>query len=112
MHLGVRKVGGCTTTAIAMNLGTHKDPFCSLRLELVEAWLRAYNDTSIPQDAVAKLWAETLPKLADHQTRWNRAKGPLAAVVATLLDLLWVPEAPLHWVDLYGVAWGIDPTST
>ena len=59
-------------------------------------------------------WPKVLDKvrgLADAgvpKAKWNAVTGPIAAVIATLLDAKWVPLHPAEWVDPEGQTWEID----
>eukprot|EP00975_Prorocentrum_lima_P056501 11846566-Prorocentrum_lima.AAC.1 len=42
-------------------------------------------------------WEETIARLSAKRFPWQSVAGPMAAVVATLLDLSWVPVSPTLW---------------
>ena len=83
----LRKVGGCTTTAFAMYRGLDMDPSISLRVELVNCWLDVAASTTKPPAAIRKSWVQLLRQLAFPRGRWHKVKGPMAAGMATLVDL-------------------------
>ena len=85
----IRKSGGCTTTAFALTVGLEKDPSLKLRLEVVECWLRVLAETTIPMEAIKRAWPRSNIDLEGNSKRWLIARGPMAAVIAALLDMRW-----------------------
>ena len=89
----IRRPGGCATTAFGLSIGLSADPLVSLRVELVQCWLEVARCTSVPLTAIARTWDLLRGRLAGPR-RWSRVCGPMAAVIATLSDIGWVPLEP------------------
>ena len=52
------------------------------------------------------MWRAAVRHLkSKKQYRWHAVKGPMGAVIATLLDLDWDPTEWDEWVDSLGFAW-------
>ena len=85
----ITKSGGCTTTAYALTVGLEKDPSLKLRLEVVECWLRVLAETTMPIEAVKRAWHRSRIELEGNPKRWLIVRGPMAAVIATMLDMRW-----------------------
>ncbi len=55
-----------------------------------------------------RAWGKLYTTLQTAKSRWGRARGPISAIICTLLDLGWSPETPSHWVDPDGEAFNLD----
>jgi ribonuclease HI len=104
----IRRSGGCTTTAFALTVGPDSDPMVSIRVELLQCWLQVASTTTVQPVALEKVWCKQAKTLAGP-LRWGKVKGPMGAVIATLMDLGWQPEGPTRWGDPQGNRWQIDP---
>ena len=104
----IRKSGGCTTTAFAMTVGPDSDPMIKIRLEVIESWLQVLVETSVPMEAIRRAWGRLRASL-EGPRRWASVKGPMAAVIATLVDLRWRPLEPDKWEDEQDTVLEIDP---
>lgn len=104
----LRRAGGCTTTAFAMTTGLEADPAVSLRVELVQSWLQVVGSAAVPRPALDKAWAQRALELRGPR-RWQRVRGPMGALIATLVDMNWEPPGPTHRTDPDGTEWEIDP---
>jgi hypothetical protein len=61
--------------------------------------------------AIEKTWQATYAKLKSKgKNKWLNTKGPLAAVISTLMDIGWDPAEPTLWQDFEGAWWNLDPT--
>ena len=89
-------------------MGSASDPCVSLRKELFQSWLQVLSSTKIPMGAVRRAW-EHQKESHTHSRRWQKVKGPMGAVIATLADLGWQPHTPTRWEDHEGEVWEIDP---
>jgi hypothetical protein len=78
------------------------------RVELIQSWLQVIATTGIRHEALSRVWAKQV-KLLDGPRRWSEIKGPMGAVIATLVDLGWQPQGPTRWADPQGDIWQIDP---
>jgi hypothetical protein len=106
----LRRTGGCTTTAFGLTVGLSKDPTVGLRMELFGSWLEVAVNPSIPKQGLEKVWGQLRESLAGPR-RWHQVRGPMGAVVATLMDLGWKPGSPTSWTDPDGIQWDIDPSA-
>ena len=64
---------------------------------------------SLPRIAAA--WKIILDRLSSASRPWSLVSKPIAALIASLMDLGWYPRAPDAWVDPHGVTWVLDTTS-
>jgi ribonuclease HI len=107
---GLRRQGGCATTAYQLAAGSLHDPYRSKRLEILLGWLDLAGEhtKSQPKEiALGKAWAKKLPHMMSPH-RWMKVVGPMSTVMATLKDISWHPEKPLQWIDPSGDRWRID----
>ena len=100
------KSGGCATTimAWAYKRQHHKhcrsaDPRIVMPMGQVRTWMRLWKDSGddLKKD-IKEVWKTALRKMADQNTRWMRVRGPLAATIATLMDIGWTPALPNKWL--------------
>ena len=61
------------------------------------------------QPALTVVWSRLVRDLSTP-SRWCRVAGHVAAVIATLMDLQWVPLEPLRWQDPQGHLWEVFPS--
>ena len=101
--LGAR--GQCVTTAIALELGECNDPAITTRAIVIAdfAWLWKRADGAM-RARMRNIWNKALPKL-HTPSRWKRAKGPLTALICTLIDIGFNPMSPDCWTDPQGEEW-------
>ena len=97
----LRRSWGCTTTAFALSVGIDADPSIKLSIEVIESWLQVLAESKVPKEAILRAWDRMKPELLGPR-RWLRVKGPMAVVIATLVDMRWQPLAPTRWVDELG----------
>ena len=103
---GAWRAGACTATTIDLYFGLQGDPSFYLPREILSTWCDLMVARPLQQAAVAKVWQKTVRHLQAGR-RWARAKGPLGVVVASLLDLNWIPCGPLLWQDPNGQQWAV-----
>ena len=99
---GCMRPGGCATTSIRMTFGADSDPHLYCRRQLFENWLYILDTLGEDDRALQLAWKKTVDTLTTTKHRWQRVKGTMAAVVATLLDLQWQPRAADAWADSDG----------
>ena len=110
---GFRESGRCLTSAIAIGLGTDRDPAVAMPCEVVFAWVALLHDPKFPGARVSRAWGLCLEWMREHAlTRWRRATGPMSTTIAVLLDAGWNPETPDSWLNRTGERWGFDPEAT
>ena len=93
------KNGQCPNTAIAARFAPGTDPAVKVRVEIVQQWFQLWAEASPEhKEQIRRLWAKQIPRLSGSR-RWSLVKGPIRAVIATLLDLKWRPVAPDTWFE-------------
>jgi hypothetical protein len=106
----IRKPGGCTTTAFALQPGGHrKDPWIAIPLSIIAMWVSIAGALRDSQLLLQQAWEQWWAVLSPAVGRWNRVTGHIAAVMATLWQYQWTPSAPYQWTDDEGTVWGLDP---
>ena len=71
----------------------------SARRQLCQEWCHLLDEltTQGRRRALELGWKNIVQELQAEAGRWNRVKGPMGAIAATLLDLRWEPLAPALW---------------
>ena len=106
---GIRKPGGCATTAFFLADMDHQDPCLSFPLETTLEFAIAHAGSGMKL-ANAQAWCTKLPSLEDR-CRWGKVYGALSAAMASLLDAGFeIPEIG-RWIDPAGVQWLLDYSS-
>jgi len=103
--------GACATTAIDLGHGKAWDPAVRLRVQIIDTWMetwsqqkgRARHEVAVAWDRIARRLKACRPS---H--RWRTVNGPISVVVATLLDLGWMPSRADQWVSDNNVTWRIS----
>ena len=88
-----RHPGGCSATAIRLAFSAAADPLVGLRRQLLQEWARPWRSGVAPTAAVERAWPRLLASLETARSRWGRTKGPISAVISTLLDIGWRPRS-------------------
>ena len=104
---GVRRQGGCITTAIDLHFGWEKDPLVTARIELLATWTDVMRSSGGIRAGICSALYRHREYLRG-EGRWRRVAGPVAAVVATLYDLGWEPRAADMWLDDLGQAVSLE----
>ena len=103
---GVRKSGGCLTTALATAFEPGNDPAQVLVVSLLQVWCKQWASDPKWHSAISWVWDRTRARLElKHLGRWNGVTGHIGAVLATLVDLGWDPMEPAKWKDDQGTLW-------
>ena len=71
-------------------------------------WIRFWGQATLSQKlAVGRVWKHALEKATSsgEGQRWKAAKGPISAMVTTLLDIGWYPNSPAVWTDSSLTVW-------
>ena len=100
--------GGCVTTTIALEIGQLNDPAIKSRAITIADWVRLWCEAD--GHLRHELGATWTAKLAELKGRanWKKVKGPLGAVICTLIDIGINPRSPDMWVAPGGATWRID----
>jgi hypothetical protein len=110
---GVRKSGGCLTTALAITFEPGNDPAQAFPISLLQVWCKLWASDPKWQAAISEVWDRTRKRLeSKHLGRWNGVTGHIGAVIATLLDLGWDPVGPATWKDNRGHLCALDSNSS
>ncbi len=99
--IGCDYKGGCVTTALHLQEIVKHDPAVFCRTEQLEQWLEFMTmeeDKTIDGVQLAKSWMKARTKLKSRG-RWSMVHGPLAATIATLYDIGWVPATMKRWMQ-------------
>ena len=103
---GIRKPGGCASTAFFLAGMEHQDPCLSFPLETILEFAIAHAGSGMKL-ANAQAWISKLPILEDR-CRWGKVYGTLSAAMASLLDAGFeIPDIG-KWIDPSGVEWLLD----
>ena len=86
----------CPTTAIHLCFGVDGDPLVAYLKDLFMQWFRFLADKVLGEQRLRACWRKLTLRLA-APNRWNLVRGPMGAVIATLLDLEWEPLHPDEW---------------
>ena len=101
-------VGGCQScpvTTVEIGMGQHKTLAIQARLCIFSWWLRLWARNTDMRQPVQKAWRRVHYKLRGAKSRWGLVRGPMSSVVATLLDLGWIPCEPDTWKSPTGDWW-------
>ena len=103
---GIRKPGGCATTAFFLADMEHQDPCLTFPLETIIEFAIAHAGSGMKL-ANAQAWSAKLPALEDR-CRWGKVYGAMSAAMASLLDAGFdIPDIG-KWHDPSGEQWIID----
>ena len=104
---GMDGAGGCKTSIIGLRLGISWDPEVRAVQLQIKEWLKWWWTNPEYRIDAARLWVATRSRLKDmgRTRRWKNVNGPVAAMVAMLLNLGWEPEGPVIWSDDEGFQW-------
>ena len=101
-------VGGhqsCLVTTIEAGMGQQYNPAIQPRLCIFSWWLRFWDESRQLHQPVRKAWKHVHSTLRFTTCRWRLVRGPMSSVVATLMDLGWIPLEPDKWESLAGDWW-------
>jgi ribonuclease HI len=99
---GCKRPGGCSTTSIRMSFGMDADPHILCRRQLFDNWLYILDTLEDETQALQLAWKKMATVLTRAKSRWQRLRGTMATVIATLLDLQWRPMQADIWQDSDG----------
>ncbi len=95
----VGRAMGCTTTTIWWTYGRGADPAVRVPLEQIGVWHDLWVNADVAlRKRIRRQWMRRLPALIKSDSRWNDAKGPMAATICTVHDMGWKPSSPSHWM--------------
>ena len=105
--------GQCATTNIVLTLGMKNHPGFKCPVEQVQSWFDVLSAPNIDMVDVARAFFVIKQELlAKQRTMWQRVKGPIGAIIATLVRYGWNPISPFKWFG-GGIPWiyqiGADP---
>ncbi len=97
----------CLTTDLALSGKPMADPGVRLRVEAIVLWSKLARKLLEPKRAsLSRAWSRALAafRKLDGKSPWKLVKGPMAATIATLLDIGWDPRNPTLWKDERGTS--------
>ena len=72
--------------------------------EQIKAWIGLWRRSSrAKQVRITRQWPRLYRKLKTSNSTWACVNGPIAATIATLLDLRWKPITPTRWLTPEGL---------
>jgi hypothetical protein len=75
----------------------------------VKSWTEIWNRSKdATKKRIRKAWVQTLVKMNDAKSRWQRVKGPIAAAIATLMDIDWQPVDPTAWITPESIGFSLS----
>ena len=90
--------GTCSTTTLAWHVYDSKsvcDPAIRLSTKQIKTWLRLYRSLDDSnRRTITKRWCSTYARMSRHRYKWALVRGPIAATIATILDMGWKPLSP------------------
>ena len=77
------------------------EPGISAGVELIRSWLTWWSEHPEQHRAAKRAWNVLHQRISliPQTRRWRRVGGHLAAVITTLLDAGWKPNAATSWED-------------
>jgi len=81
------------------------DPLVKQPVDMLVFWTRVLRELIHLRSAIDKVWNLSAAKISNAPRKWLKVAGHIDAVVATLMDLNWVPLAPDEWTDDQGNVW-------
>ncbi|CAK0808398.1 unnamed protein product, partial [Prorocentrum cordatum] len=96
---------GWRPTSIFATLHGDKEPGLELRRQLLGEWLDLWRRAPQLRSRIGCAWRSVLAKLvsAGPKRRWRAVRGPMAALMAMLLDAGWSPTTARSWTTASGV---------
>ena len=106
---GARVNGGCTSTAVQLQLNIDQDPEVAVPLQLIASYLSFAPTLSKQTLLLKQFWSDKFAQL-DTPHRWKIVSSQIEAVIATLLDAGWKPMCPWAWKTHTGQWLELDPS--
>jgi len=100
--------GRSATIDIAVCLGKRKEPFLLTTVALVREWLKWWRRSPDQHIRATRVWMAIKKTMVGEKLakkRWSLARGPIGALIATLLEIGWVPCGPTRWKDQGDALW-------
>eukprot|EP00959_Pyramimonas_sp_CCMP1952_P395742 8292098-Pyramimonas_sp.AAC.1 len=91
---GKQRAGGCATVAIRLGPGKKGDPLFFARHDMVKQWLHILPALMRERIAVQAAWTKCVGAMRAAVHPWGKVRGPIAALVTTLLQSGWDPQPP------------------
>eukprot|EP00973_Karenia_brevis_P086040 11932301-Karenia_brevis.AAC.1 len=102
-------MGRSATVDLALQNGARRDPSIGQVIDLCREWLRWWSRATDQRVRISKAWFVVRRRMQalEPAKRWRKVKGPIAAVINTLLQIGWSPDQPAKWVDAEGLVWQV-----
>eukprot|EP00959_Pyramimonas_sp_CCMP1952_P143558 3005286-Pyramimonas_sp.AAC.1 len=96
------KRGICLTSVLEATMGS-KDPGLEVPKQLVWGWLTVWFSRPDIHQQVKRSWTASLHHIqVAGKVRWRRVRGPVSAVIATLIERGWNCPSPQIWPHTEG----------
>lgn len=98
---GDRTAGACTTTTIQWHFEKSEgkaDPSLRMPIQQIMTWLRLWKDNQHRKYTIIEHRTKTYCKLTTSPNKWLMVRGPMAATIATLIDVGVKPVNPISWL--------------
>ena len=94
----------CLTSCFSI-IGPLQDPAIDVPYLQMKEWLGLWQSSGAVQDVVKPVWRIAVDALAAtaEQVRAHKVRGPLAALVVSLMGLGWELDAADEWISDQGV---------
>ena len=100
------KQGMCSATLLAIH--REQQPVASIRWRQLKEWISLWVDNPQDHDKIRVTWNKTFHVLRQQEStaaRWSLVNGPVAGLIATLIDIGWNPKKPDVWFTQEGTMW-------
>ena len=101
---GVGGYQACQVTTIGVGMGQQHNPTFHGRC-IFSWWLGVWDENREMHQLVGKAWKRALSALRIARCRWRLVYGTMSSVIATLVDLGWIPHEPHKWKSLAAEWW-------
>jgi len=108
--MGIRRAGGCVSSAFELDGHRGRDPAYCLPLDLVQAFVQTLVGDPSLVPSVSKALGKIGRELADKtpQQLWHFARGPISSFAATLQQHGWQVLGGNRWQDDLENVWEVD----
>ena len=107
---GILNAGRDTSTLIGLTLGRDADPYTKLRLDQFRSWARILRLNPDLHERITRCWHVKYRRLRARQERkWDIVKGPIAATLATFIDIGFSLPHVASWTTRDNVPVQFDP---
>ena len=106
--LGIKKAGGCLTTAFYMHGYQLKDPWMLHSIENILHFMQALVDLPSHARLAAQSTWDQIRESLGQKFKWARVRRPMSSAIATLIDWDFEPMSLTQWIGPTGATWVVD----